>query len=250
HHLALAGGGLVVGFLVGLTGAGGGAVLTPLLIIVFGVPAVAAVGSDLAASLVMKPVGGLVHLHHRTVRTDLVRWLSLGSIPGALLGAVFLSLAGSSASSILKPLLGLALLATSVAMILRRRPPDRKGEAPTLRPWPTAALGLAGGLLVGLTSVGSGSLMLIGLTLLYPTLTNAELVGTDLVQAVPLVAAATLGHILFGHVRFGVTAALLVGAIPGVYVGAKLSAQYSGKLARGALVAVLLGTGVKLLWAA
>ncbi|MHB1487882.1 MAG: sulfite exporter TauE/SafE family protein [Acidimicrobiales bacterium] len=250
HHAALALGGLIVGFLVGLTGAGGGAVLTPLLILVFKLPAVAAVGSDLAASLFMKPVGGLVHLHHRTVRLDLVAWLSLGSVPGALAGAVVLSLAGPSAPNLLKPLLGVALLATALAMILRRRSCEHQAERPLARRWPTVALGLAGGLLVGLTSVGSGSVMLIGLTLLYPQLTNSELVGTDLVQAVPLVAAATLGHILVGDVRFGVTGALLLGALPGVYAGAKLSAQYSGRLAQGALVAVLLGTGAKLLWAA
>jgi len=244
--LALAG--LMVGLLVGLTGAGGGAVLTPVLVLVFGLPALAAVGSDLVASLFMKPVGGLVHLHHRTVRLDIVKWLTIGAVPGALGGVGLITLTGSSASAVLKPILGVALLVTAVAMLVRSRLARSAPSAPALRPWPTALVGLLGGLLVGLTSVGSGSLMLVGLTLLYPGISNAELIGTDLVQAVPLVGAAALGHLLMGDVRLGVAGALMIGALPGVFFGARLSSYSNGRLARGALVAVLMATGARLLW--
>lgn len=268
--VALGTSGLVVGILVGLTGAGGSSVLTPLLVLIFGLPAISAVGTDLVASLVMKPVGGLVHMHHRTVRMDIVRWLALGSVPGAVLGVILIDLAGSSANSILLPLMGAALLATGTAMLARprlralaerrsamafagrgRALEDGAAEeiAPrsgALRRVPTLGVGLFGGVLVGLTSVGSGSLMVVGLTMLYPGLSMAELIGTDLVQAVPMVGAAALGHLVTGDVHFGVAGALLVGAIPGTFLGARLSARTDGRLARGALVAVLLATGVKL----
>jgi len=249
HLIGLICGGLLVGLLVGLTGTGGGAVLTPVLILIFGVPPVAAVGTDLAASLVMKPVGGLVHLHHRTVRLDVVGWLAAGSVPGAFVGAWLFGRPDSPLTKLVEPLIGVALIATAVVMIVGRHRAEGGGEHPALRARSTALLGLAGGLAVGATSVGSGSLMIVALTLLYPGLTNAELVGTDLVQAIPLVAAATLGHLMFGTIRFGVTGALLVGAVPGVYFGARLSVRHSGRLARGALVVVMLGSGIKLLWA-
>ncbi|MGH9130693.1 MAG: sulfite exporter TauE/SafE family protein [Acidimicrobiales bacterium] len=268
--VALGASGLVVGVLVGLTGAGGSSVLTPLLVLVFGLPAISAVGTDLAASLVMKPVGGLVHMHHRTVRMDIVRWLVVGSVPGAVLGVVILDFAGSSANTVLLPLLGAALLATAIAMLarprLRARAARRSGESRVGREWgadgggtgsinqkdglrrvPTLLVGLFGGVLVGLTSVGSGSLMVVGMTMLYPGLTMAELIGTDLVAAVPMVGAAALGHLVSGDVHFGVAGALLVGAIPGTFLGARLSTRSNGRLARGALVAVLLATGIKLI---
>lgn len=270
HWATLGIAGLVVGVLVGLTGAGGSSVLTPLLVLFLGLPVVSAVGTDLVASLVMKPVGGLVHLHHRTVRMDMVGWLSVGSVPGAVLGVALVSLAGHAAASLLPPLLGAALLTTAAAMVLRPRLRERaagrvpvaaagvwapgSGDPvpipPRLRPARTLAVGLVGGTLVGLTSVGSGSLMVVGLTLVYPGLSMAELVGTDLVQAVPMVGAAALGHLVSGGVRFAVAGALLVGAIPGTFLGAQLSALTDGRLARGALVAVLVATGLRLMWLA
>lgn len=268
--LALGASGLVVGALVGLTGAGGSSVLTPLLVLVFGLPATSAVGTDLVAAMVMKPVGGLVHLHHRTVRMDVVAWLSAGSVPGAILGVWLIHLAGRSANSILLPLLGGALLTTASAMVLRPRLRARaaghvrvaagrggaseSGSAepisPLLRRVPTLLIGLAGGALVGLTSVGSGSLMVVGLTLVYPGLSMAELVGTDLVQAIPMVGAAALGHLVSGGVHFAVAGALLVGAVPGTYLGARCSTRTDGRAARGALVAVLVVTGARLIWPA
>lgn len=262
--------GLVVGVLVGLTGAGGSSVLTPLLVLIYGLPATAAVGTDLVAALVMKPVGGLVHLHHRTVRWDIVTWLSFGSVPGAVLGVVIVALAGSSGKSLLLPLLGAALVATAAAMLgrgrIRRlaerrasrlRAEHRRWAAGTGTTGPIAPrkprrgatfmAGLIGGIVVGLTSVGSGALMVVGITMLYPELTMAELVGTDLVAAVPMVGAAALGHLVTGGVHFGVAGALLIGAIPGTFLGARLSSRTDGRLARGALIAVLAAIGVRLI---
>jgi len=261
--------GLVVGLLVGLTGAGGGALLTPLLVLVFGIPGLSAVGSDLVASLVMKPVGGAVHLHRRTVRLDIAGCLSVGSVPGAAAGAAALRVAGHHASAAVTPAIGVALVLTAAAMALRPRlarrhrqlagtptsiphttpaAPTAAPGGPELRPLPTVAVGLAGGVLVGMTSVGSGSLMLAGLTLLYPGLGTPELVGTDLVQAVPLVGTAALAHLLMGDVRLALTGALLAGALPGAFVGARLSSRSSGRLVRPALAVLLLATGLRLLW--
>ena len=257
-HLSMALVGLLVGVLVGLTGAGGGALLTPLLILVFGLPNLAAVGSDLVTSLAMKPVGGLVHLHHRTVRLDIAKWLSVGSVPGAVMGVAALDLAGHRAVSYVRPLIGVVLLATGAAMLLRRQFARRaaalaiaRGEdpsaSPSLRRLPTVALGLAGGVLVGMTSVGSGTLMLAGLTLLYPGLTAAELVGTDLVQAIPLVGAAALAHLVSGDVSFPVSGFLMLGAVPGVYVGARLSSRTNGRYLRPLVLLLIVASGIKLL---
>lgn len=258
-------GGLLGGFLVGLTGMGGGALLTPMLVFVFRVDPAAAVGSDLVASLVMKPIGGAVHWRSRTVRTDVVRWLCIGSVPGALVGVVMLQVVSNGgAEDVVKLLLGIALVVTAVTMVVRDRlnrrrapvpghPRSPDGESPAqevkVRRVATLALGVAGGLLVGFTSVGSGSLMIVVLSLLYPRLSRRELVGTDLVQAVPLVAAAAIGHLALGDVAFGVTASLLVGALPGVYAGARLSSSGATVIVRTAMPAVLVATGLKLVGA-
>ena len=187
--------GLFGGFAIGLTGMGGGAILTPLLL-ALGVSPAAAIGSDLVASLVMKPVAGSVHAKARTVRWDLVRWLSVGSVPSAFAGVAASRWLTRNGDSGLRRAIGFTLLMASAAIIIRavraRRSPtptEAGTTRPTIRPIPTVLLGVAGGFLVGLTSVGSGSLMVVALTMLYPTLSSSELVGTDLVQAIPLVAA-------------------------------------------------------------
>lgn len=255
----LVAGGLLGGFLVGLTGMGGGALLTPMLVFFFHVDAAAAVGSDLVASLVMKPIGGAVHWRSRTVRTDIVRWLCLGSVPGAFIGVGLLQvLPEGDTEDVVKVLLGGALLLTAVTMLVRDRLQARRErrlrEAPSAEPTvaravPTLLLGLFGGAIVGLTSVGSGSLMIVVLSFLYPRLPRHELVGTDLVQAIPLVGAAAIGHVLLGDVRVGVTASLLVGAIPGVYAGARLSSTGATTMVRTAMPAVLVASGLKLVGA-
>ena len=246
--------GLVVGLLVGLTGMGGGALLTPLLVLVFGVQPLAAISSDLVTSLVMKPVGAVVHLRRHTVQTGLLGWLALGAVPAGFLGAVLIGHLGHSAAvqHHLKIAIGVALvgsvISTVIRLLLDRRAGNR-GDPPPLvvRPALTVAIGVIGGIAVGMTSVGAGSLVIALLLLAYPRLKPAQLVGTDIVQAIPLVAAAALGHLLFGDVQFGVTGSLLVGALPGVYLGARLSARAPAGFTRPVLSGVLLGSALALL---
>ncbi|WP_460604296.1 sulfite exporter TauE/SafE family protein [Jatrophihabitans fulvus] len=255
---------LGIGVVVGLTGMGGGALMTPVLVLFFGVPPLAAVSSDLVAAAVMKPVGSAVHLRNGTVRLDLVKWLCIGSVPAAFVGAWLISeLHGTDGlDDAIKKALGVALIVAAAGLFGRaymrlaerarhldgRRPADPKGPPQvTLKPVPTVLIGVVGGVIVGMTSVGSGSLIIIALMFLYPTLRASELVGTDLLQAVPLVAAAAIGHLIFGDLEFGVTTALLVGSIPGAYIGAKLSTRLPGALIRRALAFVLLASALKLL---
>jgi uncharacterized membrane protein YfcA len=253
-----------IGIVVGLTGMGGGALMTPVLVLFFNVPPLTAVSSDLVASAVMKPVGSVVHLRRGTVHLGLVKWLCLGSIPGAFSGVLIARALGRGevVQDFIRVALGVALLLAAAGLIVRaylrllehaRRRDGRAAPLPhgppslDLRVAPTIVLGLLGGLVVGLTSVGSGSLIIIALMALYPRLTANELVGTDLVQAVPLVASAALGHILFGDFHLDLTTSLLVGCIPGVWVGAHLSARAPGGLVRRALAFVLLASALKLL---
>jgi uncharacterized protein len=254
--LALAG--LFVGFTVGLTGMGGGALMTPMLVLLFNVQPLAAVSSDLVASFVMKPVGGGVHLRRGTVNLRLVGWLCIGSVPSAFAGVLVLRALGDDTEiqDLLETLLGVALLvaATTIVLkaILQRRRRVRTDEPVdvrevAVRPMPTVAIGVLGGLVVGMTSVGSGSLMIVLLLVLYPRLTTSGLVGTDLVQAVPLVGAAALGHLLFGDFRLAVAGSLLIGAIPGVYAGAHLSSRSADHLVRPVLVTVLAASALRLL---
>jgi uncharacterized protein len=247
-------GGLLGGFLVGLTGMGGGALLTPMLVLIFHVSPLAAISSDLVVSLAIKPVGAAVHAKKRTVRRDIVKWLALGSVPTAFAGAVLLDVIGAKRTH--RPLeiaLGITLVTAAIAMSVRmwmayRRRHGIVSTTPTVvRPWPTLAIGLAGGLIVGLTSVGSGSLMLVLMMWVYPRLTTAELVGTDLAQAIPLVASAALGHVLFGEVQVAVVGALLLGAFPGVWIGSHVSSRAPDHVVRPALATVLVATGLKLL---
>src|SRR5947199_9781568 len=249
--MALAG--LGVGVVVGLTGMGGGALMTPILVLLFGVPPIAAVSSDLAASAVMKPFGGLVHARRGTVNWALVRWLCLGSVPAAVAGVGLLRLIGPAASiqRWIQLALAAALLLAAGGLILKgygSRRAASGGPAPIhVRPLATALLGAAGGLVVGLTSVGSGSLIIVVLLALYPALRANDLVGTDIVQAIPLVAAAALGHAFFGDLHLDIAAAVLVGSIPGVLVGARLSSRAPAGFVRSALVVVLLASALKLL---
>ncbi|MBV8959594.1 MAG: sulfite exporter TauE/SafE family protein [Actinobacteria bacterium] len=247
--------GLIVGFVVGLTGMGGGALMTPILVLIFNVQPLAAVSSDLVASVIMKPVGAGVHLRRGTVHKELVRWLVIGSVPSAFLGVIILKQLGhgDAVQNNLKLALGIALLVASASIVAKTalqafRPVAREHHGPlAVKPVPTALIGVAGGLVVGMTSVGSGSLMIVMLLLLYPMLSASELVGTDLVQAIPLVASAALGHLLFGDFKLGLTASLLVGCLPGVYIGARVSAKAPDRIIRPALVFALLASALKLL---
>jgi uncharacterized membrane protein YfcA len=251
--LTLALAGLGVGIIVGLTGMGGGALMTPILVLVFGVPPVAAVSSDLAASAVMKPFGGFVHARRGTVHWAMVGWLCAGSVPSAFLGVLLLRLLGDDAQvqSAIRTALGVALLLAAGGLLLkawaaRRQPESSEPVAVRVKPLPTALLGAAGGLIVGLTSVGSGSLIIVALLAMYPKLRANQLVGTDLVQAVPLVTAAAIGHALFGDLQLDLAAAVLLGSIPGVLIGSRISSRAPAGLIRAALVIVLLASALKL----
>ena len=253
-----------IGIVVGLTGMGGGALMTPVLVLLFDVLPLTAVSSDLVASAIMKPVGSAVHLRRGTVHLGLVKWLCIGSVPAAFAGVIIArSLGGGeSVQSVIRTALAIALLLSAAGLMVRaylrlvEHARVRDGRAAPLpqgrprvevRPLPTLMVGILGGIVVGMTSVGSGSLIIIALMALYPHLKASELVGTDLVQAVPLVMSAALGHVLFGDFQLGLTASLLVGCIPGVWLGAHLSARAPGGLVRRALAFVLLASALKLL---
>lgn len=260
--IALAG--LFVGILVGLTGMGGGALMTPILVFLFRIDPLTAISSDVVSSLFMKPAGAVVHLWRRTADLRLVGWLCLGSMPAAFLGAMAIDrLSGLERfNELLLFLLGGALLLASAGLIVRawfqlsrRQLPWGEGPVPMsspeveVRPLPTVLVGALGGAMVGLTSVGAGSLVIVLLLLLYPRLKPSQLVGTDLVQAIPLVAAASLGHVLYGSVSLGVTGSVLIGAIPGTFIGAQISSRAPGGIIRRALAVLLMASGLKLVGA-
>jgi uncharacterized membrane protein YfcA len=247
-------GSAVVGLLVGLTGAGGGALMTPMLILLFAVKPAAAISSDLVAAVVMRPVGAAVHMQKGTVNLRLVGWMTLGSVPMAFLGAYLLHLLGNAPSDQenVQMALGAALLAGAAAMVVRYLLDRRSGARRTARvrqvaarPVPTVAIGMVGGLIVGMTSVGSGSLMIILLLFTYPPLSAGQLVGTDLTQAVPLTAAAALGALAFGHVEFGVTASVVAGSVPAVVIGSLLSSRAPDRFIRPAITFVIFASGLK-----
>ena len=253
--------GFVGGFAVGLTGMGGGALMTPALVLLFKVDPKVAVASDLVNSLIMKPIGGSVHVRRGTTHWPLVRWMVLGSVPAAFFGAFVLNQFGDSKAvqSDIKALLGWALLVASVALIAKAVLTARENRRLTalglepnaephrIKPVSTLLVGVAGGFIVGMTSVGSGSLMIVLLMLLYPRLSSKTLVGTDLVQAVPLVMAAALGQLLFGRIDFGLAGALIVGSVPGVYFGARSSALAPDGIVRPVLICVLVASALALL---
>lgn len=256
-HLDMALAGLLVGFVIGLTGMGGGALMTPVLVIFFGVNPSAAVSSDVIASLVLKPIGGGVHAKRGTVNWTLVGWLAVASVPAAFAGAWLIDevLGGEAAGDRIKVLLGWVLLVAAGAIVAKSAIQVRRGTQPNsemmprrlVRPVPTMAIGLVGGLVVGLTSVGSGSLMIVMLMLLYPRLSAREMVGTDLVQAIPLVASAALGHALFGDPDATVIGSVLLGAVPAVWFGAHVSSRADDRYIRPVLVVVLALSALKLL---
>jgi uncharacterized membrane protein YfcA len=186
------------------------------------------------------------------VHRALVGWLALGSVPAALVGVFAIKLMGHNPALQvrLQLALGAALILAATTMLLRRVI-DRKrtvvSEEIRVRPLPTVLVGALGGLVVGITSVGSGSLIVVMLLVLYPTISGPRLVGTDLVQAVPLVTAAAIGHIFLGDFKLALTVSLLAGSIPGVYAGARLSSVAPTNVVRPLLAAVLLISGLKLL---
>ena len=260
--LILALGGLLAGLLVGLTGMGGAVIVTPMLVLLFGVPPAAAISSDVVAAAAMKPVGAWVHIRAATVHWKLVGWISAGSIPGVLIGTWAFSrvLSTSGAEDILRTLIGVVVLIALAAMlaknwVARRATRTRgiihiqQGTDLAVRAVPTAMVGAVVGLVVGLTSVGSGSLVITALLLMYPLLRPSVLVGTDLTQAVPMLVAGAIAHAGFGEVFLPVVLSLLIGQIPGVWLGARMSSRYDGSALRWLLMVVLAATAAKLLGA-
>ena len=252
--------GLIVGVLVGMTGAGGGALMTPILILLFGVTPSSAVSSDIVASAIMKPFGGAVHFRRGTVHMGMVAWLSVGSVPAAFAG-VFIDHALGSGKAMqmnIEYAMGAAIVLAAAAMVVRmlldsagwrKAPEGGEGAEPEVKVKRvlTLAIGVFGGLLVGITSVGAGSLMIVLLMIVYPQMSMRRLVGTDIVQSMPLVGSAAVGHALFGGLQFGVTAAIALGGIPGVLAGSWLSSRASNFLLRPILSFVLIASALKLL---
>ncbi len=249
-------GSAVVGFMVGLTGAGGGALMTPMLILLFGIKPSTAISSDLVAAFFMRPFGAAVHVAKKTVNFRMVGWMVLGSVPMAFLGSYVLHLMSHTKTSQtnIEKLLGAALLIGAASMVLRYFLDRRGGHKRTavvhdltVRPIPTLVIGMVGGLIVGLTSVGSGSLMIVFLLFLYPMLGANQLVGTDLAQAVPLTMAAAIGALTFGHVEFSVTTSMIIGSVPAVLIGAFFSSRAPDKYIRPAITLVIFASGLKYL---
>ena len=250
--------GFVVGLLVGVTGVGGGSLMSPILILIFGVAPVTAIGTDLWFAGVTKAIGGYVHHRQESADLSIVKWLAIGSIPAAVATILILSATGYGQvrNGVVVTALGGVLILTAFATLGRarlvaamRRAQDRTpdGLIRWQRPM-TAVAGAVLGVLVTLTSVGAGALGATILLLLYPfSLSNKRLVGTDIVHAVPLAITAGIGHLLIGNVDLELLGWLLLGSIPGIIVGARLTTYLPDRIVQRALAAILLFTGLKLL---
>ncbi|MFC3594682.1 sulfite exporter TauE/SafE family protein [Novosphingobium piscinae] len=246
--------GLFVGFLVGLTGVGGGSLMTPILVLLFGVSPHTAVGTDLLFAALTKSVGTAAHGWKATVEWRIVRRLALGSVPAAVVTLLVLSQLGrpgSRAAAVMVTVLGVMLVLTAVATLFQKqlalfaKTHERLDEEASL--WPTIALGAAIGVAVTVSSVGAGAIGVTALLMLYPALRVSRIVGSDIAHAVPLTLVAGFGHWVIGGVDFVLLGNLLIGSIPGVLVGSLLSSRSPDHILRPALAAVLLVSGFKLL---
>ncbi len=245
-----------IGIVVGLTGMGGGALMTPALIFL-GINPAAAVANDLVAASVNKSVGAAVHWRSGSPNFRLAGLLMLGSVPFAFAGGFIVKAVGDAEArtEFLTTAIGWALLLAASSYALRMYLQLRhvtggnilSEDEPHIRAVPTLLVGAVGGLLVGITSVGSGSLIMVALLLIYPTLSAVRLVGTDLVQAVPLVLAAAIGHVVTEGVTWVVLIPLILGGTPGTFVGARLAGWVSQSVIRRGIVIVLTLTGLKML---
>ncbi|WP_341924209.1 sulfite exporter TauE/SafE family protein [Nocardioides psychrotolerans] len=250
--------GFIVGVVVGLTGMGGGALMTPALIFLGVGDAATVVTADLTAAAVYKTGGAIVHSREGSPNFDLAKWLVIGSVPMALLGPHLV--AGFTTDEdqldyVLKMAIGFALLLAATTYALRlyinlrrvRSGAQAEDPNPRIRPLPTLLVGALGGLLVGITSVGSGSVIMVALLMLYPGLSAVKLVGTDLVQAVPLVLAAAISNIVLNGLDWGILIPLVLGSVPGTLLGSKLAPRVPQSFIRRGIVVVLTMSGVALL---
>jgi len=248
--------GAVVGLVVGLTGVGGGSLMTPLLVLVFGVHPSTAVGTDLLYAALTKGAGTLVHRSRDNVDWRVVRLLASGSVPAAaatLFGMSRTGLSSADVSRFIGAALGVALLLTSLSILFRpwllrvrsKRPP----MAPVRLAWTTFAVGAVLGVLVSASSVGAGALGVTVLLMLYPAAPVVRIVGTDIAHAVPLTFVAGAGHWLIGSVDLMMLASLLLGSIPGIVLGSRLASGADERFLRVLLSVVLVFVGIKLLLA-
>ncbi len=248
--------GLGVGVLVGMTGIGGGSLMTPMLILVFGVTPVTAIGTDLAYAAVTKTVGGWKHLRQKTVDIPLSSWMALGSVPAAIGGVWVLGMleeaAGRDFDDLVIAILAGALLVTGAATLVRaflKRMHERERDTIELErrhKIAAVALGLAVGFVLGVTSAGSGALIAVGLILLF-RLTPTRVVGTDVFHAAILLWAAGLAHVTAGNVDFALAGTILLGSVPGVWLGSHWSVRVEPAVLRTTLAVVLIGAGLALL---
>ncbi|MGZ5052730.1 MAG: sulfite exporter TauE/SafE family protein [Methylobacter sp.] len=257
--------GLSVGLLVGVTGVGGGSLMTPLLVFLFGFKPSVAVGTDLLFASITKTGGVWVHHNkHSSVDWRVVGWLGLGSIPFAVLTLFVLKhlmAVGKETTGAITFTLGIALLLTSAALILRsvllRRmakeqtiddehsTPENAGRFKRMQIPVTILVGAVLGVLVTLSSVGAGALGTVALLFLYPRMTTLKIVGTDLAHAIPLTAVAGIGHLSLGNVDLVLLCSLLVGSLPGIWIGSHLSAKIPERFLRPILACVLMLIGLK-----
>lgn len=248
--------GVAVGILVGLTGVGGGSLMTPLLVLAFGFHPATAVGTDLLYASATKSVGTVVHGAGGTIDWRVVARLASGSVPATTLTLAWLAWTGAqlgSAAHLITATLGVALLATAVAILFRRQivaycqariglMSDRRAARSTI------VLGALLGVLVSLSSVGAGALGMTALLILYPQLPTNRLVGSDIAHAVPLTLIAGSGHWLMGTVDLPLLASLLIGSVPGIVIGSLVSTRISDRVLRPILAGTLAVVGGKLIF--
>jgi uncharacterized membrane protein YfcA len=269
-------GGALVGFIVGATGVGGGSLMTPLLTLVFNVPAQIAVGTDLLFASLTKASGAVAHARRGSVNWQITGWLVGGSVPAALatLGAVHLLQPDAAAfAEVVKRTLGAALFLTAGALVFRAQIQalGRKfagggqrvtafagctnvgtvpmSEERVARPLPTMLIGAVIGALVTLTSVGAGVIGVVALFFLYPLLPARQIVGSDIAHAVPLTLVAGLGHVSLGNVDWNMLGMLLIGSLPAIHLGAAVAHRLPERALRIALSSMLIGIGARLLFA-
>jgi uncharacterized membrane protein YfcA len=247
--------GLVVGVLVGFTGVGGGSLMTPLLVMVFGFNPATAVGTDLLYAALTKTCGTVVHGRNATVDWRIVGRLASGSIPAAtamILLLQHLDRSGHGTDRLIGVMLGVALILTAVSLLFRGRivarlahvaenPPDRQVHRLTV------LLGAALGVFVSLSSVGAGAIGMVALLLLYPKTPSARLVGTDIAHAVPLTLVAGIGHWYLGSVDWTLLVSLLLGSLPGIVVGSQLATYVPDRILRPILGTALVAVGARLI---
>lgn len=248
--------GFVVGLLVGLTGVGGGSLMTPLLVLVFGIKPVTAVGTDLLYAAITKSGGSWVHHRHGNIDWRIVGLLAAGSVPATTLTLFLLSqigVEGHGASHMISNALGVALLLTATSLIFRQQilafahrraghTPSDKQTAPL-----TVLVGAIVGALVSISSVGAGALGVTALSLLYPQLATRRVVGSDIAHAVPLTLVAGIGHWWLGSVDVPLLLNLLLGSLPGIALGSHLATRVPERGLRSLLATVLLLVGGKLI---